>query len=124
MTTPTTQPKANAPCHRSHNPLSTLAQEIRDLHGEILAVARTSLEKAIRIGELLTQAKQSLAHGEWLPWLKACDARQVLQMRCRADLISNQFVVRSIAFHNLAVCKHLTNHVSRYFGIVLVADIT
>jgi DUF3102 family protein len=44
--------------------------EIARLHQEILAAARTSVEKAIRIGELLTAAKSKLRHGEWLPWLR------------------------------------------------------
>jgi hypothetical protein len=30
-----------------------------------------SLEKAIRIGELLTGQKDTLKHGEWLSWIKA-----------------------------------------------------
>lgn len=45
-------------------------EEIRQLHGEINALARTSLEKAIRVGELLTNIKSRLSHGEWLPWIK------------------------------------------------------
>jgi DNA modification methylase len=42
-----------------------------ELHGEILAAARTTIEKAIRIGELLTARKEKCQHGAWLPWLKA-----------------------------------------------------
>jgi hypothetical protein len=45
--------------------------EINRLHSEICGAARTTIEKAIRIGELLTAQKSSLKHGEWLPWLKA-----------------------------------------------------
>lgn len=44
--------------------------EINRLHAEICEAARTTIEKAIRIGELLTEQKASLKHGEWLPWLK------------------------------------------------------
>jgi hypothetical protein len=44
--------------------------EINRLHSEICAAARTTLEKAIRVGELLNQVKESLVHGAWLPWLK------------------------------------------------------
>jgi N6-adenosine-specific RNA methylase IME4 len=47
------------------------AQEINRLHSEICSAARTTIEKAIRIGELLTEQKGTLNHGEWLPWLKA-----------------------------------------------------
>jgi len=45
--------------------------EILALHEEIVRAARTSLNQAIRIGELLTAKKAALAHGKWLPWLAA-----------------------------------------------------
>ena len=51
--------------------ISGAASEINRLHGEICQAARTTIEKAIRIGELLTEQKAGLKHGEWLPWLKA-----------------------------------------------------
>jgi hypothetical protein len=47
------------------------AAEIIRLHAEILAAARTTIQKAIRIGELLLQEKQRVGHGKWLPWIKA-----------------------------------------------------
>ncbi|MHC1767932.1 MAG: DNA N-6-adenine-methyltransferase [Verrucomicrobiia bacterium] len=46
------------------------AAEANRLHSELLGLARTSLEIAIRIGELLTEQKARLKHGEWLPWVK------------------------------------------------------
>jgi hypothetical protein len=49
----------------------SIVSEIASLHGEILTAARTSLDKAIRIGELLAGIKADLAHGQWLPWLTA-----------------------------------------------------
>jgi hypothetical protein len=45
-------------------------KEIARLHSEIMLAAKTSLKKAIRIGEILTSQKQSLKHGEWLPWIE------------------------------------------------------
>ena len=45
--------------------------EIRRLHEEIGASLRLTLDKAIRVGELLSKQKAGLAHGEWLPWVKA-----------------------------------------------------
>jgi hypothetical protein len=42
--------------------------EIRNLHGEIVAAAKTTLAHAVRIGELLADIKAGLNHGEWLPW--------------------------------------------------------
>jgi Protein of unknown function (DUF3102) len=54
-----------------YEPLAESAKtEINRLHGEICEAARTSIGKAIRIGELLTQVRSTLKHGEWLPWLK------------------------------------------------------
>jgi len=48
-------------------------EEIRRLHQEVgdgLVAFRTTLEKAVRLGELLTSIKSELPHGTWLPWLK------------------------------------------------------
>lgn len=45
-------------------------EEIRKIHGELLEGARCTLEKAIRVGELLVGIKGGMKHGEWLPWLK------------------------------------------------------
>jgi hypothetical protein len=50
--------------------LSASISEIKKLHSEIMEAARTSLTKAIRIGELLTPIKKAIGHGKWLPWLK------------------------------------------------------
>jgi hypothetical protein len=49
--------------------LSAVTKEISRLHGEILSAARTSLTKAIRIGELLDRVRAS-RKGKWLVWLK------------------------------------------------------
>ena len=49
--------------------LGALVKEISRLHGEILTAARTSLTKAIRIGELLSRVRAS-RKGKWLLWLK------------------------------------------------------
>lgn len=45
------------------------AAEIIRLHGEIEAAYQTSLDRAIRIGELLAQQKEALEHGQFLPWV-------------------------------------------------------
>jgi len=46
------------------------ASEIKMLHNDIMGHLRQSLDNAIRIGELLTEQKESLQHGEWLPWVR------------------------------------------------------
>jgi hypothetical protein len=45
-------------------------EEIRKIHGEILHSLKTSLGKAIRIGELLIKQKERLTHGQFSPWIK------------------------------------------------------
>lgn len=51
-------------------PASNPVAEIKLLHAELLTAAKTTLEKAIRIGELLTQERDRLRHGEWLSWVR------------------------------------------------------
>lgn len=46
------------------------AQEIITLHNEIGGYLKISLEKAIRIGELLVEQKDSLKHGGFTSWVK------------------------------------------------------
>jgi hypothetical protein len=48
---------------------SQAATEINRLHGELAGLARITLEKGIRIGELLAEQKAQLKHGDWLPWV-------------------------------------------------------
>ncbi len=43
--------------------------EISSLHNEIIGYLKTSLDKAIRIGQLLTEQKDSLKHGEFTKWI-------------------------------------------------------
>ncbi len=45
-------------------------REIAALYREIGDLLKISLQKAMRIGELLTEQKVSLKHGEFMPWLK------------------------------------------------------
>ena len=46
------------------------SQRIVALHNEITNHLKTSLRKAIKVGELLAEQKQSLDHGEFTPWIK------------------------------------------------------
>ena len=50
--------------------LAELAEQINAEHRAFLSTFRTSLELGIRVGELLTQAKEQCPHGTWLPWLE------------------------------------------------------
>ncbi len=44
--------------------------EINTLHSEIGGYLKMTLDKAIRIGELLQDQKGDLKHGAWLPWVE------------------------------------------------------
>jgi hypothetical protein len=46
-------------------------KEINRLYGKTEEALRTTLQMAIRLGELLCAQKADLRHGEWLPWLEA-----------------------------------------------------
>ena len=50
---------------------ASAADEINRLHHELRVAFRTAINKAIRIGELLTEQHARCKYGEWLPWLKA-----------------------------------------------------
>src|SRR5262249_7618327 len=52
------------------NYLADLAARIKAEHEAATAFIKQSLERAIRAGELLIEAKAKLKHGQWLPWLR------------------------------------------------------
>jgi Protein of unknown function (DUF3102) len=49
---------------------ATLADEINGLHNQLFAIRKTVLEKAIRIGDLLSVNKKAVPHGAWLRWTR------------------------------------------------------
>jgi hypothetical protein len=56
--------------------LPDLAQEIDREHAALISAAHAALRHAVRCGELLIQAKTSMAHGDWLGWLETnCQVR-------------------------------------------------
>lgn len=50
--------------------LDDLASKIRSEHDAVQRAVETATGHAIRCGQLLTEAKDGLAHGQWLPWLQ------------------------------------------------------
>jgi hypothetical protein len=52
------------------NRLAVLADEIRVAHAGVIAAATVAAERAIEAGKALTEAKELVPHGEWIPWLK------------------------------------------------------
>ena len=68
------------------------------------------LEKAIRIGELLAEQKETMAHGEWLPWLadkvpsSERTARNYMRLYDqRAELKKGKIAALSAAYKMMAV---------------------
>jgi hypothetical protein len=53
------------------NRLPVLASSINDHLAAAESATRRGLEHAIAAGALLIEAKELVAHGEWLPWLQA-----------------------------------------------------
>ncbi len=45
-------------------------REINKLYQEIESAGKVMIDKAIRIGELLSEQKDSMKHGEWIPWIE------------------------------------------------------
>jgi DUF3102 family protein len=50
--------------------LNSIGKEVSRLHREIHAAASAVLTKAIRVGELLYDAKARVQHGGWATWLR------------------------------------------------------
>jgi len=48
-----------------------LSSQINGLHDEITGHAHSALQKAIEVGRLLAEQKESLEHGEWTLWVGA-----------------------------------------------------
>ena len=48
-----------------------LVEQIEREHDAALGAARASLKHAAACGRLLLEAKASVPHGQWLPWIEA-----------------------------------------------------
>jgi hypothetical protein len=62
----------NAQSPATDGPLSeseTDRVEIKQLHDEICESGKITLDKAIRVGEVLSNRKSKCKHGKWMPWL-------------------------------------------------------
>ncbi len=53
------------------NLTETLAAQINAEHSKAEMAARTAIGHAVRVGELLTQAKAEVPHGGWMPWVES-----------------------------------------------------
>ena len=97
----------SAPAHVAQvAALPDLAERINALHGQALAAAHTSIERAIECGRLLLQAKASIGHGGWLDWVEAnlsfgdrqarkymrvaANGEEIVKRNCGSDLGINE----------------------------------
>ena len=56
------------------SPLGKQIKEINELHKGVYGGLKTTVEKAIKIGELLTECKEQVKHGEWEQFVRInCD---------------------------------------------------
>jgi hypothetical protein len=56
---------------KQHGPVSVInAATINKLHDEAVAFGQKSTSSAKACGDMLIKMKATMAHGEWLPWLK------------------------------------------------------
>ena len=51
--------------------LPAVAERINAEHDQAHQAARSAIERAIECGRLLIEAKASVGHGDWLPWIEA-----------------------------------------------------
>jgi hypothetical protein len=54
----------------SNELMKSKVEEIKKLHNGVLESIKLSIDGAIRIGELLTECKKEVGHGNWMQWVK------------------------------------------------------
>ncbi len=58
------------------SPLPELAAQINTAHLECEQALKAGLAHALKVGQLLLEAKRRVEHGHWLPWLKDRPAKK------------------------------------------------
>jgi DNA modification methylase len=84
--------------------LADLAERIKSEIRLVDSSMRESVRHAIAAGELLIQAKASVPHGEWMPWLKEnaiCDRTARYYMRAFRDYGQNGNAVADLPLRDL-----------------------
>ena len=66
-----TSPNDEASLTSSDDATKYLAVEINGEHALAMQHAGAAVSHGIKVGQLLLQAKETIAHGQWLPWLRA-----------------------------------------------------
>ena len=96
-------------------------REINKLYQEIEAAGKVMVDKAIRIGELLSEQKASMKHGEWIPWVEdnlpfgRSESANYMRVYSRQDELNVQPVAH-LKDAVKALCTPKTAHVSHNSG--------
>ena len=77
--------------------LSTIAVEIRREVEAAEASYQDALGHALRVGELLIEAKGEVQHGQWLPWLEANFPGSIRSAQCYMRLARNRDEYATVA---------------------------
>lgn len=111
---------SDMPAQAGSNSLPDLAARIKAEH----EATESSVQHAIRAGELLLEAKVLVKHGEWLPWLKQhCSISErtaQLYMRCAKQkdvIVANTQDVADLTLNEAAALLMLSSNVKKLFAM-------
>lgn len=96
-------------------------EEIKTLHDEVTEALRAALPKAIRIGELLTETKASLQHGEWGEW---CEKNLPFTARTASNymkVFANQHQLESETVSDLSGAYRMLSAPKKKYGEIVPA---
>jgi hypothetical protein len=108
------------------NSLTDLAVRIKAEHQATSDALKTSVEHAIKAGELLLEAKEQLKHGQWLPWLlNHCEISErsaQLYMRIAKNRETIEAEIRNgvadLTLNQAAALLVMTSEVRKLFNFV------
>jgi hypothetical protein len=89
-------------------------QEIVTLHQEIVGSLKSSLEKAIRIGDLLLKQKEELQHGQFISWVDEHLPFTVRTAQNYMRLFRNKALVKNETVSHLTGAYNLLKQPDRY----------
>jgi len=77
------------------NSLADLAAKVQAEHKAVTDALSKAVEHALQAGAYLTEAKEQVKHGQWLPWLKRCGvssrtAQLYMQLHKHRDRIEKE----------------------------------
>jgi hypothetical protein len=109
----TSAPSAPQTLPNARPDISALAKEINAKLASMLSSARTTLQRAIEVGELLNEAKGRVGHGNFEAWvadhcqLSYRSARRYMKLATDREKIEQQTKVANVASLNVAGAQRL-----------------